>query len=693
MSRVVASNLFLAFGERKVIDNISFRVADGDRIGLVGPNGSGKSTLLRILAGEMAYESGLLQFARNCQVGYLPQDILELPENTVIGSVIDSVPGKRKLEEKLDTLANQINESTDQEEQMSLAQQLADTQSRIDHYELHFSEHEALKILSGLGFLTNDMTRSINEFSGGWKMRIALACILFRKPNLILLDEPTNHLDFPSVVWFDGFLKQYNVALILVSHDRYFLNRQINKVMAFEVEGLRTYTGNFDQYRSIRENEEELLMARTKNVERERKELEKFVERFKAKASKARQAQSRVKMIERMEKKAPEIIRVRKKISINFPDTARTGYEVLKMNDLSKGFDELILFNKMSLKVFRGDRLAVVGKNGIGKTTLLKMIAGELAPDSGSIEEGQNVELRYYAQHQTEALNPHHSILEEVMQEVPTASQTFVRGVLGAFLFPKDEVEKTIQVLSGGEKARVALAKLLVKPGNFLLMDEPTNHLDVDSSEALASALQEFNGTLVFVSHNRSFVDHLATRVWDLTPDGIIDYPGNLERYLEFKEKREKEEQKQSLRHLEKNRSVSTISSKQEVEALPNVQQNTNKIAEQIEKPMTRQEWLKEKEKKRVDERKKRQKQQELRSLKKSINKKEKEIEQLEGSVKQYEHELANPTLYQNSPDRFNQLMDQYNFTKKKLEKLYQQWEKEEKRLENISSQSSPSGS
>lgn len=671
MSQIVAQDISLAFGDRIIFENVSFRIGASERIGLVGPNGSGKSTLLRILAGEMTIEKGSLQFSRELAIGYLPQDILEMPEHTVIESVLNAVPGYHEIRGEYFRIVESIEESNDPEEQMKLAEKLALLQERKDYLDLHFSQHEAMKILFGLGFTESDLHRPNEQFSGGWKMRIALAGILFRKPDLILLDEPTNHLDMPSVLWFDDFLHQFQGSVILVSHDRYFLNRQIRRVMSFEPEGLRFYNGNYDHYQAFREEEEIQIEARARNVEKERKELERFVERFKAKATKARQAQSRVKMIQKLEKDAPKLIKTRKKVRFTFPEVSRSSFETIKINNLSKSFGDIHLFDKLSLSIYRGERLAIIGKNGVGKTTLLKMIAQEIPYDEGSIEFGANVDLRYYAQHHAESLNLSNSVLDEVHLELPMAPQTTIRKILGAFLFSGDEVEKTIQILSGGEKARVALAKLLVRPGNVLLMDEPTNHLDVDSSEALAKALNKFNGTLVFVSHNRSFVDQLATRIWDISEKGIEDFQGNLNRYLEHLEVRKK------LAHTAENPVPAKPIEKVETKTLKNAENIAPATAEPADSEDSQNkkiQWELEKEERRKLEKERKEKLSRFSKYKKRVQFLEKEIADGESKKELLEKELANPLVYEDSK-KFHSLMDEHAKIGALLQKFYKEWE------------------
>jgi ATP-binding cassette subfamily F protein 3 len=361
-------------------------------------------------------------------------------------------------------------------------------------------------------------------------MRAALAGLLLQDPDLLLLDEPTNHLDLPTLSWFDAFLKRSRKAMVLISHDRGFLNRQINKVVSLETEGVRTWSGNYEDYRRQRAEEYERLLVQADKVANRRAELETFINRFKAKASKAAQAQSKMKQLAKLE--TVKVHEERQVVSFTFPTVAQSGREVAKFTGIRKAFGDNVVYDGLDAQVLRGQRVAIVGMNGAGKTTLLKILAGELEPDRGEVTLGHNVVLGYYAQHHADTLDKHHTILEEMMDLVPDKPQSFVRSVLGSFLFSGDDVEKKIGVLSGGERARVALAKLLLKPANLLVMDEPTNHLDLDSSEALIEALEGYSGTLMFVSHNRSFLDALATHVWDVRDHKVVPYPGNLADYL-----------------------------------------------------------------------------------------------------------------------------------------------------------------
>jgi ATP-binding cassette subfamily F protein 3 len=361
-------------------------------------------------------------------------------------------------------------------------------------------------------------------------MRAALAGLLLQDPDLLLLDEPTNHLDLPTLAWFDAFLKRSRKAMVLISHDRGFLNRQISRVLSLEVEGLKSWVGNHDDYRRLRAEEYEQLLARASRQASRRAEMEQFINRFRAKATKARQVQSRIKLLEKQE--VITVAEERDTVAFRFPEVARSGREVATFKGVRKAFGENVIYDRLDATLLRGQRVAVVGINGAGKTTLLKLLAGELSPDGGEITLGHGVVLGYYAQHHGETLDKSSTILEEMMRLVPDKPQSHVRHVLGAFLFSGDDVEKKIGVLSGGERARVALARLLLKPANLLVMDEPTNHLDLDSSEALIEALEGYGGTLIFVTHNRSFLNALATEIWDVRDRSVVVWPGNLDDYL-----------------------------------------------------------------------------------------------------------------------------------------------------------------
>ena len=535
MSLLVVSGLSLAHGPKVLFDGAGFSVGPQDRIGLLGANGTGKSTLLRILAGEVQPDAGTLTWRRGTRVGYLPQDVAALPAGSVIESVLAAVPGRASLEARLAAAQDGLEAATDPEAQLELAAALADLHQQLDHFEERFGRHRAERLLGGLGFPIGELEKPCAALSGGWKMRAALAGLLLQDPDLLLLDEPTNHLDIPTLTWFDQFLRGSRRALILVSHDREFLDRQVNEVLALELEGVRTYAGGVTAYRKWRVEEEARLAAAARKQQDKREQLEGFIERFGAKATKAAQARSKQKLLDKME--TVETLEERATVRFRFADAPRSGREVLRLDGVAKAFGPRTVYRDLTATVSRGERIGVIGPNGAGKSTLLKLAAGVLAPDRGTVKPGHGVVMGYYAQHLLEpggggALDPKATILETLWALAPDRGEAWVRSIAGGFLFTGEDVEKPIGVLSGGERARVALARLLLVPANLLLLDEPTNHLDLDSSEALIEALRGFPGTLLFVSHNRTFVNALATVIWEVADGAVLPCPGNLDDWL-----------------------------------------------------------------------------------------------------------------------------------------------------------------
>jgi len=532
VSLVVLEDVTLFFADRMIFDEVSLRLGQTDRVGLIGPNGSGKTTLLKVIAGEQELDDGKVTRAHGIRVGWLPQDLVIAGGRTLIDFILSSVPGRVELDRELAEVEADLSAASDrpEEELLELASRIAELHERIDHFERYFSEHEALAILAGLGFQPGDEHRDLGEFSGGWKMRAVLAGLLFQRPDVLLLDEPTNHLDMPSVAWFADFLKAWRGCFVLISHDREFLNEQISRVVSLELEGVRSYPGNYERYVTQRAEEETILAGKAKNLARERERLKKFVDRFRAQANKARAVQSRIKLMEKME--SVDTYQKRGVMRFAFPPTSRTVAEPIRIEGLKKAYGDHVVFPGIDLTVKRGEKIGIIGVNGAGKTTLLRMIAGEVAPDGGTIKLGNGIQVGYYAQHHADTLDLDATAQEVVQRANPMAPVSRVRAILGAFMFGGDDVDKPVKVLSGGEKARIALARLLVAPGNLLLMDEPTNHLDLDSAESLSASLQSYDGTLVFVSHNRSLIRNLATKIWNVEAGRVEDYPGTLDEYL-----------------------------------------------------------------------------------------------------------------------------------------------------------------
>lgn len=635
MSLLIANGLHLSFGRKVILEDAQFTIGPSDRVGLVGANGTGKSTLLKILVGQQALDEGRLTYRRNSRIGYLPQDLQSLPEGDLVEAVLSTVPGRDDLDRRLEQTEQSLAQSSDPDEQMELATLLAELHEERDHFEEHFGRHRAERILLGLGFKVSDFVLPTTTFSGGWRMRAALAGLLLQDPDLLLLDEPTNHLDLPTQTWFDAFLRRSRKAMVLISHDREFLNRQIKKVISLETEGLRTWTGNYEDYRRMRSEEYERLLAQADKVAAKRAQLETFINRFRAKASKASQAQSKMKQLERLE--SVQVHQARDTVSFSFPSAPQPGREVARFRRVRKAFGDKLIYDGLDATLLRGQRIAVVGLNGAGKTTLLKLLARELTPEAGTIETGHNVIMGYYAQHHADTLDRSHTVLDELMQLVPDKPQSYVRSVLGSFLFSGDDVDKPIGVLSGGERARVALARLLVKPANLLVMDEPTNHLDLDSSEALIEALEGYDGTLLFVSHNRSFLDALATHVWDVRDHKVVEFPGNLAEYLE---------------HLE-------------LEAAQADAQNAPE--EGVVRPVGR-------DRKRLEAEARQARSQKAAPLKKEVAATEERIATLEAEQKTREAQLADPT-FAGDFARARPVMEAHRAAAAELEQLYARWE------------------
>jgi len=661
MSLITLIRVSLSFSEREIFRDIGFQVEPGDKIGLVGRNGSGKTTLLRIIAGEIPPDSGEVRIARRTRIAYLPQDIHETASGPLLNTVLNAILERADLQEALWSAERSLKTPNDAEEQARLGRKIADIHHEINELDQEFPPHEAEKILLGLGFDTKDFTRPVSTLSGGWKMRAALAALLYQKPDVLLLDEPTNHLDMPSVRWLERFLQGFKGALVLVSHDREFLNRQVNRIVSFEPEGMRSYSGNYDFYLKAREQEIRAIEARARNQEQRIREAERFIERFRSKASKARQAQSKIKLVKKME--LVETRRKEKTIRFTFPEAPRSGREAASLEGVSKRFGEHILYENLNLKVMRGQRIAIIGPNGCGKTTLLRLIAGELEPDRGRISLGPKVHPAYFAQHHSDWLNPANTVLEEVYQAVPRATIGFVRSVCGAFLFSGNDVDKPIGVLSGGERARVSLAKLLVKPGNLMLMDEPTNHLDIESSENLIEALKGYGGTLVFVSHNQSFVNSLAEKIWDIREQGIVEYPGRLEEYYDHMRQKD-DAADQGKRRAGDATPLNSLPAAKKTGAVPPPARR-NRKSEKREQARHRQLIYNT-----------------LHPIRKRIQEVEDRIASLESRQKEIEKRLADPDAFADNAVSVP-LLAEYRDIRDELDERLLEWEKMQHRLES----------
>jgi ATP-binding cassette subfamily F protein 3 len=653
VSLVVLEDVTLFFGDRMIFDAASLRLGHDDRIGLVGPNGSGKTTLLKIIAGEQEVDDGMLTRAAGTRVGWLPQDLAIAGGRTLIDMILSSVPGRKQLDERLAAAEAALEAASRAEDPglMDLAADVAELHERVLHFDQFFGEHEALAILAGLGFGPGEERRDLGELSGGWKMRAVLAGLLFQRPDVLLLDEPTNHLDLPSVAWFSEFLRRWSRCFVLISHDREFLNEQVARIVSLEPEGVRTYTGNYDKYVAQRAEEETILEGRAKNLARERERLQRFVDRFRAQANKARAVQSRIKALERME--TVETYAQRGAMRFSFPATTRPVSEVVRVEGLGKAYGSHRVFDGIDLTVRRGEKIGIIGVNGAGKTTLLRMLAGELPHDAGAIKLGSGVALGYYAQHHADTLDTGATIYEVVQRAAPDASPNRVRSICGAFMFSGDDIDKPVKVLSGGERARVALARLCVAPGNLLLMDEPTNHLDLASSEALAQSLTTFDGTLVFVSHNRSLIRTLATRIWNVADGRVETYPGTLDEYMYSQAQRRAAVADDAAGEQVARGGVASASPSKRGREAPrdDDRQRKRKEAEDRQRRSTK-----------------------LGPLEKQVAQLEERIGALEAEQKVRSAELADPTVYDEAARR-NKLLSDYQSAQDKLEELTARWE------------------
>ncbi len=514
-----------AYGDRVLFRGVTWQLAGRERIGLVGPNGIGKTTLCRILAGLDSPDTGRVSRAREATVGYLPQEAAGEARGSVLGEVLSGFPEVWELERQMEALAAQLHEASDE----ALTARYGDLQHRFEALGGYRLETEARVVLSGLGFREAELARPLQEFSGGWRMRAALARLLLQHPTLLLLDEPTNHLDLESLGWLESYLDAYDGSVAVVSHDRYFLNRMVTTIADLSPAGLELYPGDYDDYLAQREARQALLEARARNQAKRVAEIERFIERFRYKATKARQVQSRIKMLGRIDR--IEVDGAARQIRFRFPAPPRTGRHVVQLRRVAKAYGPKVVYAGIDLDLERGDRVALVGPNGAGKSTLLRILAGALAPDGGERVLGAHVAAQYYAQHQLDALDPARTVLEEMEAAAPDTDRTRLRTLLGAFLFSGDAVDKRVRVLSGGEKARLALARMLARPAPLLCLDEPTNHLDLASRAVLEDALADFAGTMVFISHDRYFINRLATKVIEVRDGRLVTHLGGYDDY------------------------------------------------------------------------------------------------------------------------------------------------------------------
>lgn len=625
---IAINNLTFEIGARALYDEANWHIKPGEKIGLIGANGTGKTTLLKIIVGAYSPTSGTISMAKDLKMGYLNQDLLSYQtDKSILHVAMEAFERQNQLHTEIEILLNKLE--TDYSEEV--LHKLSDKQHEfeaLDGYNIEFKAHE---ILAGLGFSEEDQKRNLMTFSGGWRMRVMLAKILLQTPDILLLDEPTNHLDLPSIKWLETYLQSYEGAIVIVSHDRYFLDRVVKKIVESRKGKLIPYSGNYSFYLEEKSLREEIQSGQYKNQQAKIKQEERLIERFRAKASKAKMAQSRIKALEKMER-VDDVDDDNPSVNFSFKFSKQSGRHVVRMEHVSKAYPNLQILNDAHAVIEKGDKIALIGANGKGKSTLLRIVAGADKEFEGMAETGHNVTTTFFAQHQLESLHLENEILRELQAFAPKHTETELRSILGCFLFTGDDAFKKIKVLSGGEKSRVALAKALTADANFLILDEPTNHLDIQSVNILIQALQQYEGTLIAVSHDRYFLDNVANKIWYIENQQIKAYPGTYAEYEEWQSKRP-----------------------------PVIERPSTPVAKKQDKPA---------EKSNVSD----DKSKNLKKLNQTLQQLEEKIADLELDVRNIEAELGNDTLY-NEPAKLNAVNERYKIAKDNLHTAQTEWE------------------
>ena len=627
------SDLDFHFGSRALYDNASLHIKPKDKIGLIGLNGTGKSTLLRLLVGEYKADGGSISMSKEVSLGFLNQDLLSYDTHeSILHVAMQAFEEALELQKKIDDIL--VLFETDYSD--DLIDKLAAMQERFEALGGYTMQARAEEILEGLGFTTEELTKPLKSFSGGWRMRVMLAKILLQQPSLLLLDEPTNHLDLPSIKWIENYLADYEGAVIIVSHDRAFLDRTTNTTVEVIGGKLVPYAGNYSYYLEEKVERNLIQKGAFENQQAQIRQAEKFIERFKAKASKAKQAQSRVKALDKMER-IDDVAQDAAKINMKFTFKVEPGRHILRMEHVTKKYDQKLIFRDTNVHIERGDKIALIGANGKGKSTLMRLVAGTEAPTNGKHQLGHNVIMSFYAQHQLESLTLDNEILQEMSEAGSKRNDMELRSVLGSFLFTGEEVFKKIKVLSGGEKSRVALAKTLISEANFLLLDEPTNHLDMVSVNILIQALEQYQGTFIVISHDRFFVENVATKIWYIEDFQLKEYPGTYAEYETWMEDREKAAKKAGLPSPSANKAQPKEEKKAEAAPAKTSSPDQKKALKELAEV-------------------------------------EAKIDLLEKELAGYEKQLADPKIYENSAQLKDATM-KFEQVKKELVQLNDRWE------------------
>ncbi|HRH47253.1 MAG TPA: ATP-binding cassette domain-containing protein [Panacibacter sp.] len=648
------NNITFEFGARVIVQDATWHILPGDRVGLIGYNGTGKSTLLKLLVGEYQPSSGSVEKSRDTTIGYLHQDLLSFDTNdSILEVAMGAFEQVKQLEKEIEALGKKMEHPsfTGEGDEEALLHEYSDKLHELEilgGYNIH---HKTEEVLQGLGFPNADLQRPYKEFSGGWRMRVLLAKMILQQPDVLLLDEPTNHLDLPSIEWLEKYLLHYKGSVVIVSHDKYFLNRMVNKIVEVYQQELHIYNGNYDYYATEKELRIEMQQRAYENQQDYIRQNERLVERFRAKASKAAMAQSIMKKLDKLER-VEQVEIERPNLRISFKVDKQPGKIIATLKNATKKFGANTIVENAEAEINRGDKIALIGANGKGKSTLLRMIAGT-EPFEGERVWGHNVDESFYAQHQLEALNINNTILDEMKECGSGKNELELRSLMGCFLFSGDDTDKKIKILSGGEKARVALAKVITGKGNFLMLDEPTNHLDMHSVELLAEALNKYEGTSILVSHDRYFISKTANTIWEIVDREIKVFKGGYEEWVDWKERKEKSEKAAAQQQVKEEKEKPIVVAKPQLAIV--TQQNKEQKKE-------------------------------LEKLQKQFNKLEEQINQLNKNKAEIELELSKPANYADQ-NKFRQIETDHKNIQQKIAVAEEQYEKLFEQIMNLEKQ------